>query len=219
MFFSSVMAIGVFAQQKPAAKASVAIGVAVDVPAVKPADKPADPAPKPLGDNTITQYIVGIGDILDISVLQPDKLDAEVTVAPDGSVNFPYVGMVPAKGLSLAQIQDDIQKKLSDGYMKYPVVAVSLKQSLSKKFFVYGEVIKPGTYFCDESTTVLRAISLAGGFTKFGSSSNVKILRARKDKPGYDAMRVNVKGLMDGDAKEDILLMPDDILVVSEGMF
>jgi len=196
MFFSIVITAGVFAE-----------------------DKPVEAVSKPLGDTTVTQYIVGIGDILDISVLQPDKLDAEVTVAPDGSINFPYVGMVPAKGFNLSQIQDNIQKKLSDGYMKYPIVSVSLKQSLSKKFFVYGEVIKPGTYYCDESTTVLRAISLAGGFTKFGSSSNVKVLRARKDKPGYDPIKVNVKGLMDGDAKEDILLMPDDILVVSEGMF
>ena len=215
MFLSALFTLGLFAAAKPVKPA------AKPVEAVKPADaaKPDDAA-KPLGDTVATEYLVGVDDILDISVLQPEKLTSEVAVSPDGSVTFPYIGAVPAKGLTLAKIQEDIQTRLADGYMKYPVVAVSLKQSLSKKFFVYGEVVKPGTYYCDESTTVLRAITMVGGFTKFGSSSNVKVLRPRKGgQPGYDPIKVNIKALMNGDAKEDILLMPGDILVVTEGIF
>jgi polysaccharide export outer membrane protein len=103
--------------------------------------------------------------------------------------------------------------------MKYPVVSVSLKESRSKKFFVYGEVNKPGTYIMEDNMSVLRAISIAGGFTKFGSSSNVKVLRPKKNAGGYDAIKVNIKAIMAGDAKVDIPLGPDDIVVVSEGVF
>lgn len=165
------------------------------------------------------EYVIGIDDRLDINVLQPEKLMATVAVAPDGTINFPYIGNVLVRGETLSKIQEEIQSRLANGYMKYPVVAVSLKESRSRKFFVYGEVMKPGTYVLEENTTVLRAISVAGGFNKFGSSSRVKVLRPLKDKPGYDALKINMKAVMDGNAREDVILQPEDIVVVSEGIF
>jgi len=170
---------------------------------------------------TITHdtYQVGIDDILTISVLQPDKLSTKVTVSPDGSITFPYIGQIIVKGLTLTKIQKKIEKRLSDGYMKYPVVSVYLDQSRSRKFFVYGEVIKPGSYYLEENTTILKAISIAGGFTKFGSSSRVKLLRIKKDKSGYDKVQINIKAIMDGNSKADVLIEPGDIVVVSEGVF
>jgi len=165
------------------------------------------------------EYAVGIDDILDISVLQPEKSLSTVTVAPDGSITFQYIGTVHVKGMTLAKIQEEIQSRLANGYMKYPVVAVSLREMHSKKFFVYGEVIRPGTFPLEENMAILKAISMAGGFTKFGSSSRVKVLRERKDKPGYDAVKVNIKNIMDGSDKDDIVLQNGDIVVVSEGVF
>ena len=165
------------------------------------------------------QYTVGIDDVLDIAVLQPEQLMTSVTVAPDGTINFAYIGNVKVDGLTLAQIQEDIQKRLADGYMRYPVVAVSLKETHSRKFFVYGEVVRPGTFPLNDNTTTLKAISMAGGLTKFGSSSRVKILRPYKDKPGYEAMKVNLKEIMNGDAQKDIVIQSGDMIVVSEGAF
>lgn len=168
--------------------------------------------------DTKKEYKVGVGDVLTISVLRPENITIIANVAPDGTISFPYIGQVKVKGLSLSQIENLIQTKLSEGYMKYPVVTVSLKEPRSKKFFVYGEVVKPGAYFLDENTTVLKAISMAGGFTKFGSSK-VKILRERKDGKGYKVIKVNIKAIMNGKSEEDILLQPGDIVVVSEGVF
>lgn len=165
------------------------------------------------------EYALGIDDVVDIHVLQPEKLGVTVTVSPDGSVNFPYIGMVRARGLTLTQLQEEIRRRLSDGYMKYPVVSVSLRETRSKKFFVYGEVLKPGTYLLDENTTVIKAISMAGGFTKFGSSSRVRVLRPKPDDAGYDSMRVNIGAAMSGDSKADVVLRSGDIVVVSEGVF
>lgn len=165
------------------------------------------------------EYTVGIDDVLDISILQPEKLATTVTVAPDGSITFPYIGNVQVKGITLSKIQEEIQTRLADGYMKYPVVSVSLRESRSKKFFVYGEVIKPGTYILDEDATVLKAISMAGGFSKFGSSSRVKVLRLKKNEAGYESIKVNINAVMNGSSKDDVLLEPEDIVVVTEGIF
>lgn len=175
-----------------------------------PAAAPAAPAS--------TEYTIGVDDILDIVVLQPEKLALTVTVAPDGCITFPYIGNVNVKDLTLGQVQEDIQKRLADGYMKYPVVSVSLKESRSRRFSVYGEVIRPGTYPIEGNITVLKAISMAGGFTKYGSSSRVKILRPKKEGAGYDLIKVNMKQIMDGLAK-DVVLEPGDIVQVEEGVF
>lgn len=165
------------------------------------------------------EYTVGIDDVISISVLQPDKLATTATVSPDGSISFPYIGNVQVKGLSLTQVTEEIKKRLSDGYMKYPVVSVALIESRSRKFFVYGEVFKPGVYHIDDNVTVLRAISMAGGFTKFGSSNRVKVLRLKGDTLRYTSIKVNMTGIMKGTSDEDILIKAGDIIVVSEGVF
>ncbi|MFH1877720.1 MAG: polysaccharide biosynthesis/export family protein [Candidatus Omnitrophota bacterium] len=165
------------------------------------------------------EYIVGTDDLLEVNILQPEALTTAVTVAPDGAVMIPYIGRVNVAGMSLSRIEAEIHARLSDGYMRYPVVSVALKESRSRRFFVYGEVIKPGAYQIEENTTVLKAVCIAGGFSKYGSSSKVKVLRPKQGKPGYDTLKVNIQALMNGSDDEDVALEAGDIVVVSEGMF
>ncbi|MCR4337700.1 MAG: polysaccharide export protein [Candidatus Omnitrophica bacterium] len=164
-------------------------------------------------------YTIGVDDVLEITVHKPEDLSILVTVAPDGTITFPYIGSVDVKGRSINQIQEEIQSRLADGYMRYPIVTVFLKESRSRKFFVYGEVLKPGSYPIEDNMTVLRAISTAGGFTRFGSSSRVKVLRPKKSTTGYDSVKVNIDAVMEGNPTEDISLEQGDIVVVSQGVF
>ncbi|HOU36536.1 MAG TPA: polysaccharide biosynthesis/export family protein [Candidatus Omnitrophota bacterium] len=194
---------------------SALIAFCIIAPQAFCADEPA--AEQAPGTSAI-EYVVGVDDVLDISVLQPEKLLSTVVVSPDGSIAFPYIGSVIVKGQTLSQVQRTIESKLADGYMKYPIVSVALKESRSRKFFVYGEVNKPGTYYINENVTVLRGITMAGGFSKFGSSK-VKVLRPNKDRPGYSTIRVDIKAVMEGNAAEDLVLEPEDIIVVTQGIF
>ncbi len=165
------------------------------------------------------EYVVGVNDSLEVSILQPERIINQVTVSPGGDISVPYIGSVKVKGKTITQIQQNIQYRLANGYLKYPVVTVSLLESRSRKFTISGEVNTPGSYQLEENTTVLKAISIAGGFTRFGSSSRVKVLRPRKDRPGYISIKVDIQAVMDGDARADIVLEPGDIVVVSEGLF
>ncbi|MCP4138111.1 MAG: polysaccharide export protein [bacterium] len=164
-------------------------------------------------------YTVGVGDVLQINILRPDQSSTTATVSPGGDISVPFIGSVQVKGRTVSQIQKIIQRRLSQGYLKYPVITVSLTETNSRRFTVSGEVNRPGTYPLTENASVLRAISVAGGFTRFGSSSKVKVLRPRKGKPGYTTIKVNIKKVMDGDSDADILLEPGDIIVVSESFF
>ena len=165
------------------------------------------------------EYKIGIGDKLEVKIIKPDVLTDMSTVSPSGEISVSYLGSVLAKGKTIGQVQREIQWRLANGYLRYPVVVVNLVESNSRNFTVSGEVIKPGSYPLQENTTVLKAISIAGGFTKFGSKSRVKLLRPNTDKPGYQSIKINLKKAIDGDAKEDITLQPGDIVIVSEGFF
>lgn len=89
----------------------------------------------------------------------------------------------------------------------------------SANVIVMGEVAKPGTYnFGDASKmTLLGAISQAGGFTRIAATNSVKIIRI--DSLGNKhSIRVNVNSIYSGKEK-DVLLEPNDIIVVPESWF
>jgi len=165
------------------------------------------------------EYTIGVDDVLDIAVLSPEKLLNTVTVSPDGSITFPYIGNVRVKDLTLAKAQDLIQARLADGYMKYPSVSVSLKESRSRKFSISGDVLKPGTYTLDENTTILKAISTAGGYVRAGHSNTVEIVRQKKNGAGYKTIKVNIKDVKSGDSSQNLLIQEEDAIEVTEKKF
>ncbi len=163
-------------------------------------------------------YLVGVDDIILVTVIQPDKLESELTVSPDGAITFPYIGKVVVKGLTLMQIQENIQTRLAD-YMKYPVVTVSLRESRSRMFFVYGEVKIPGAYPIQQNMSVLRAVSMAGGFTPVAATNEVKILRAKADQSGNETLTTDVSAVMQGKTQNDIKVEAGDVITVSKRFF
>jgi len=164
-------------------------------------------------------YVVGVEDVLEVNILQPEKLTSQAAVSPDGSISLPYVGNVIVNGMTLNQIKDKVQAELANGYMKYPLVFVSLKESHSKKFFVYGNVAKPGSYALTEKTTVLNAIAIAGGLSKYDPSSHVRVLRLNTKSGDYETIDVDVGVAAKGQSAQDIILSPGDTVTVSEGKF
>ena len=89
----------------------------------------------------------------------------------------------------------------------------------NEKFLVYGEILKPGEYVIKNDMTAFKAITLAGGFNKWGSENRVKVLRSRENNAGFETIKVNINDVIDGDAAADIALEAGDIVVVSAGVF
>ncbi|OGR85663.1 MAG: hypothetical protein A2901_07805 [Elusimicrobia bacterium RIFCSPLOWO2_01_FULL_54_10] len=166
-----------------------------------------------------SNYAVGADDIIEISVLRPEKISNIVTVSPDGAISFPYIGSVFVKGMSLDQVQEAVRKRLADGFIKYPEVSVALKESKSKKIFISGEVGKPGPYPFEESMTVLKAISTAGGFAKNGSFGRGKLMRQGRN-GAQTTHKLVIKGISDDPSNDaNRRLEPGDTLVILEDKF
>jgi len=89
-------------------------------------------------------YKIGSGDILEIVTWkEPDFTRGDVLVRIDGRISFPLLGDVQAAGRSPLEIQTDIQTGLKD-YVESPIVTVTVKNPLSQKFYILGEVKKTG---------------------------------------------------------------------------
>ncbi len=160
------------------------------------------------------QYTVGVGDELSISVMGHDNLKTVATVAADGTISFPYLGTIYVKGMSVSEIEKEMSKRLASGYIKYPVVAITLTTAKSKKFFVYGEVRTSGKYILEDDMTVIKAISGAGGITPDGLYGSVKLRRKQKGSNGYKEINIDISNTKGNSANGDTPIEPEDIVIV-----
>ena len=101
----------------------------------------------------------------------------------DGNIDFPVLGKIKLLGLTIEEAKTLLKEKLSEGYLKDPVVNIRI---LNFKVSVLGQVRMPGTYtITGERVTILQAIALAGDLTIKGRRDNVLIIRDFKGTKTY----------------------------------
>jgi polysaccharide export outer membrane protein len=121
-------------------------------------------------------YIIGPDDVLAVNVWKEPELSRSVIVRPDGKITLPLLKDIEASGSTPEQLQERIEKGLSD-YVSKPVVTVILQEEKSHKFNVLGQVQKPGSYLLNSPMTVLDAIAMAGGFREWAKVNSIYVLR------------------------------------------
>lgn len=159
-------------------------------------------------------YVIGAEDVLDISVWKNADLSRVVNVRPDGKISLPLIGDIKAGGLTPNQLKNEITARLK-AYQETAVVSVIVAAVNSYRVFIVGEIRTPGTYLLKNKTTVLQAISLAGGFTQFASKNKIMVVRQKSD--GTDErIRVRFNDLVYGDDDTDMnfILNPGDTIFV-----
>jgi len=109
-------------------------------------------------------------------VWKNEALTRTVTVRPDGKISLPLVNDIPAAGLTASELRGLLSKRLTE-YIPTPNVAVIVIEVRSFKISVLGHVSRPGRFEVKSRTTVLEALSLAGGLDPFASRSRIVILR------------------------------------------
>jgi polysaccharide export outer membrane protein len=124
----------------------------------------------------IFDYIIGPGDVLDISVWKEQALTKLVTVLPDGKISFPLVGSITAGGKTLAQLTAELEKKLSR-YVPDLSLSVLVHQVNSMMVYVIGRVNNPGRFILNSNVDVMQALAMAGGLNPFAEQGNVKVFR------------------------------------------
>jgi polysaccharide export outer membrane protein len=167
------------------------------------------PASKPHDDS----FVFGANDVLAINVWKEPDVSRSVPVRSDGKISLPLAGELQAAGLTPLKLEHDIASKLQS-YISEPEVTVIVQQINSQKFNILGMVNRPGSYSLSNSSTVLDAIAVAGGFRDFAKQKSIYVLRQNANGT-KSRMPFNYKDVVKGkNSEENVKLQPNDTIVV-----
>jgi polysaccharide biosynthesis/export protein len=158
-------------------------------------------------------FVIGNDDLLAINVWKEPDLSRSIPVRLDGRISLPPVGELQAAGRAPLQLEQDISSKLRS-YIAQPEVTVIVQEIKSKNFNILGQVAKPGSYSLTAASTVLDAISDAGGLKEFAKQKNIYILRPSAA-ASQSRIAFNYKQVIKGkNPQQNIKLEPGDTIVV-----
>ena len=202
------------AQQQPDNQAAPkpVPGVATDPAKIGAPSEPAGSAGvRPAASAAdVKTFVIGPEDGLSVRVWREPELSGSFTVRPDGKISLPLVNEIQAAGLTPEQLSAAIVQSLSR-YMNRPEVSVSVVAVNSRKYYIQGEVQKPGAYPLVVPTTILEALVNAGGFREFANTKKIVLLRNGKDR-----LKFNYKDVTRGKhTEQNVLLQPGDQIIVN----
>lgn len=181
--------------------------------------------PRELNQETLAAYIVEPGDVLYLEPAtfdSPIRLPGDQTVQPDGSVELGKYGRIHASGMTVAEIEREInaavaaQESDKDGLKPEALqVVVRLVDWKSKVFYVMGEVNAPGSFPFTGKETVLDAIVAAGDITRRANRHEIIISRPTGPCEQRIVLPVCYDNVIQlGDASTNYQLMPGDRVFV-----
>ena len=155
-------------------------------------------------------YILGSGDVLEVSVWGYADLTRTVAVRPDGQIAVPLVGTVTATGVSVEELTRVLTRAYG-AFIKNPQVTVIVKEFRSIRISVLGQVAKPGSYSLPPGSRVLEAISAAGGILNSALVKEVRLIRANRQ-----IVMLQTEALLRADARNNPQLVGGETIYVPE---
>lgn len=156
-------------------------------------------------ENVDQVYRVGVGEVLSIHTFnEPELTFKKLRLSREGIIHFPLIGKVEALGKSIVQIQEEIESRLRDGYLKQPRVTVTIEEF--REFFINGQINKPGAYAYVPGMTIRKAISISGGLTDRASLQKIRL----KKEAGLKDMQIK---------NVDTAITPGDVITIGESLF
>ena len=152
-----------------------------------------------------TEYTLGTGDRVKLTVFNEPTLSGEFDVDSSGVIALPLIGNIKAVGETPRQVEQAISTKLASGYMRDPRVNVEVLKY--RPFYIIGEVSKPGEYPYRNGMNLMSAVAVASGFTYRANDQTVYIRRAGQSQEySYPATTTT-------------MVFPGDIVRVPERIF
>ena len=159
-------------------------------------------------------YVIGPGDQILIDIYGKSEEDHTLSVSPEGTINIPYIGIVPVSGMTIDQATVRIETALATVYSAIKSgdtkVSVALGDIRSIQVTVTGEVMQPGSYTLPSVANAFNALYFSGGPTEKGSFREIHVIRGGKEVAVLDIYDV----LMNGFFSTNIRLEDQDVLMV-----
>ena len=169
----------------------------------------------------MTQYHIGVDDLLEVSVWNNPDLSVKVPVRPDGRITVPLIGDVVAGGKTPDQVSADIKERLKS-FIRDPQVAVIVTELRSHEYLlrvrVTGAVRNPVSIPYHQGMTVLDAVLAAGGITEFAAPDRTELYRKTKSTTSSYAVQLG-QILQDGKLGTYYPVQPGDVITVPQRSF
>lgn len=164
----------------------------------------------------VPQYRIGPGDVLEVFITRGSTQERlQIPVRANGRISVSFVEL-SVDGLTADQAAQKIARELSV-YFRRPSLEVQVKEFNSKKISVLGAIGPTprggvGTIPLTGRTTLLEAITKAGGL-----ASNASLERVRVTRENGKAYTVNMfQYVQEGDLSQDFVLDSGDVIFVPE---
>jgi protein involved in polysaccharide export with SLBB domain len=158
-------------------------------------------------------YVVGPGDVLQLSVWQAPNLDRQLTVRADGMVVLPMAGEMRAAGLTLKQLEEQVARRLGDFNRSVTQASVTVAEQTSRSIYVLGRVISPGKYAYADAVNLFDLVREAGGFAEDALKTRVKVVHRQGEQERIEYADVE-QALDDGSIDQLPLVRPGDTVIV-----
>ncbi|MBL8214384.1 MAG: polysaccharide biosynthesis/export family protein [Bryobacterales bacterium] len=153
-------------------------------------------------------YKLGPEDVVFVRVWREPELTGPILVRPDGKISMPLIGELEAAGVTPEELGKTITDALGK-VMNRPEVFISVQQVNSKKYYMVGEINRPGEYPLITRTTIFDAISKAGGLREYANGKKIVISRGDK------RIKFNYKDVLAGkNLSQNIELENGDTIIV-----
>ncbi len=131
-----------------------------------------------------SDYLLGAGDLLQISVFECEDLNTKVRVTSRGYVTLPLVGQMKVKGLTARETEIEIEKAYKQRYLKDPHIGVFVEEHFSQRVTLMGQFKTPGTFDYLSKMRLLDVLALGGGLTdQAGRTAQVRRMAIGDDPP------------------------------------
>lgn len=158
---------------------------------------------------TPSNYRLGPGDNIIIDVWGASQTTYEGEISPDGTVTIQGVGPVSLSGMTVAQANTALKKRLGSIYADSEI-QMTLGSTRTIQVQVMGEVQAPGTFTLSALSSSFNALYMAGGISDIGTLRDIKVYRSGKLVASIDVYDYILNGNISG----DIRLQDNDIIVV-----
>ena len=157
---------------------------------------------------------VGPRDVLDVRVIEDASInDPRATVNESGEIALKVIGKVAVAGLTSTQIEAKLKSLLEANILNRATVSVQVVEFASKPISVVGAVVRPGRIGATGNTTLIQAITQAGGLAA-GHGKELYVLRTGRNGLS-EQVAINVDELLvQGKPELNIPLAPNDLVNV-----
>lgn len=165
------------------------------------------------------KYKLRVGDKISLQILEDRDPPRSLLIADSGELDAPYVGRVMAVDKTCKQLSEELKKLLEQDYYYHATVVISLDAAnrFLGRIYVWGQVRNQGPIdiALNENLTAGKAILRAGGFGDFANKKKVRVVRSGGGAGGKQTFELNMVDILEsGKTEKDIVLQPDDFVIV-----